>query len=356
MEEILNNAFDGFTVEELDSICPVHVTSELNSETFERIRNQVIARINAAAKTTSEIHEVPQPDTPSRKIKLIRTLLIAAIVVIFAAVSALAISLSGGRFLASLFGRDNYNIVEEYVMADIAQVSDGKYNLTLESALSDGHYHFVVFSVASVDGSSIGDWFPDVEFDFTLESPSRIKPGFQLERLDTDDSSDNCAFFIALIRSSQSAIRSMQMNVSWLYAFDGSLEDIPVALSVKADFVSCPLVTGGDSDSIFRNIELSPFGLWIDVFEAWEDDDSLSEGLPIYDIYLRYEDGKQIGAKAEQFADAEYLEGIGWGGVQLPNGTHQSYISIRFAQFVDSSKVKAIVINGQEYSLSMEDK
>ena len=105
-----------------------------------------------------------------------------------------------------------------------------------------------------------------------------------------------------------------------------------------------------------HNIELSPFGLWIDVFEAWEDDDSLSEGLPIYDIYLRYEDGKQIGATAEQFANAVYLEGIGWGGVQMPNGTHQSYISIRFAQFVYSSKVKAIVINGQEYSLSMEDK
>ena len=140
-----------------------------------------------------------------------------------------------------------------------------------------------------------------------------------------------------------------------MYAFDGSLEDIPAALSVKADFVSCPLATGGDRESIFRNIELSPFGLWIDVFEAWEDDDSLSDGLPIYDIYLKYEDGKQIGATAEQFADAEYLEGIGWGGVQLPNGTHQSYISVRFAQFVDSSKVKAIVINGQEYLLSMED-
>ena len=356
MERILNNAFDGFTVEELNTVCPVHITSELSPEAFERIRNQVISRMGAAAKTTSRIREAPRPDTPSGKTKFTRTLLIAAIVVIFAAVSVLAISLSGGRFLASLFGRDNYNIVEEYVMSDLAQVSDGKYNLALESALSDGHYHFVVFSVASVDGSSIGDRFPDVEFDFTLETPSRIKPGFQLERLDTEDSSDNCAYFIALIRSGQSTIRSMQMNVSRLYAFDGSLEDIPLTLSVNADFVSCPLATGGDSESIFRKIELSPFGLWIDVFEAWEDDDSLSAGLPIYDIYLRYEDGKQIGAAAEQFADTEYLEDIGWNGAQLPNGTHQSYISIRFAQFVDISKVKAIVINGQEYLLSMEEK
>lgn len=356
MEQILNNAFDGLTVEELDSICPVQITSELSTETFERIRNQVMAQISTAAKTTAEIREALRHDAPSGRIKLTRTLIIAAIVVVLAAVSVLAISLSGGRFLASLFGRDNYSIVEEYVMSDIAQVSDGKYSLTLESALSDGHYNYAVFSVKSVDGSSLGNRFPDVEFDFTLENPSRIKPGFQLERLDTDDSSDNCAYFVALIHSSQSTIRSMQMNVSRMYSLNGSLEDIPVALSVKADFVSCPLATGGDSESIFHNIELSPFGLWIDVFEAWEDDDSLSEGLPIYDIYLRYEDGKQIGATTKQFADVEYLEGIGWGGVQLPNGTHQSYISIRFAQFIDSSKVKAIIINGQEFLLSMEDK
>ena len=140
-----------------------------------------------------------------------------------------------------------------------------------------------------------------------------------------------------------------------MFAYDGSVEDIPASLEVEADFTTCPLAVGGDED-VFRSIELSPFGLWIDVYEDWETDDSLSAGVPIYDVFLLFEDGSQVGARAEQFADPDSLEKIGWGGTQLPNGTHQSYISIRFSQFVDIDKVKAVIINGREFPLQMSEK
>lgn len=357
MEQLLTKAFDGCTVEEINNICPVHITYEISPEILDRIRNRVMVRIGAGSDKTTETTEELHRDHPiKRNKKLARTLLIAAIIALLAAVSALAVFWGGGRFLASLFGQENYDIVEEYILADLAQVSDGAYSLTLESALSDGHYNFVVFSISSLDGRDLGDRFPDVKFDFTLETPARIQPGFQLERLKTEEDSESCEHFIALIHSSQSAIRSMRMEINRMFAFDGSLEDLPTELKVEADFKPCPLSVSRSSTGVFRNIELSPFGLWIDVDEAWEEDDSLSEGLPIYDVYLSYKDGGQIGARAEQFAEPEYLEEIGWGGIQLPNGTHQSYISIRFEQFVDISNVKAVIIDGQEYPISLEEK
>ena len=354
MEQRLINAFDSLTIEELNTICPVHISSELDQKVLERIRNRVIERLGAGSEKTVEIRREMQHDTPiERKARLLRTLLIAAIIALLAAASVLAISLGGGRFLESLFGRENYDMIEQYVMSDLAQESEGNLRLTLESALTDGHYYYVVFSVGSLDGSSLGDRFPDIEFTFTLESPSRIQPGFQLEKLDMGESTDSLAYYVALIRSSQSEIQSMRMELRRLFSLDGSQAEIPAAMAVEANFIPCPLAVGGDSEGAFRSIELSPFGLWIDVYDHWEEDDALSAGIPIYDIFLLYEDGSQIGVKAEQFADPEYLERIGWGGMQLPNGTHQSYISIRFNSFVDVSKVKAVVIHGQEYPLRM---
>lgn len=353
MEELLTSAFDGITIEELSPVCPVQITADISAEVLQRIRSRVLARLGAENEKAAEAPAVLRSDPPARRRnKLFRTLLIAAIIALLAAASALALSLGGGRFLASLFGQKNYDIIQQYVMADLAQASDGKLNLTLESALSDGHYHFVVFSVGMLDGSSLGDRFPDVKFSFALETPSRIQPGFQLERLASVETTDSRAYYIALIHSSQGAILSMRMEISRLFAFDGRLEDIPAALAVEADFAPCPLAVGGDDSGVFRNIELSPFGLWIDVHETWEEDDSLSAGLPIYDISLLYEDGSLIGASAEQFADPEHLESIGWGGMQMPNGTHQSYISVRFASFVDIGEVEAVVIQGQKYPLS----
>ncbi len=354
MENALTNAFDGLTLEEISGICPDRMTAELDPAILEKIRRRVQDRIRAGGeRMRPEPQALPSGNSVRRGKKLTRTLLIAALITMLAAAGVLALSLGGGRFLGSLFGQENYDIVEQYILADLAQVSDGNLRLTLESALSDGHEHFVVFSVSSLDGSSMGDRFPDVEFTFDLETPSRVKPGFQLERLDTEENTDNCVYYIALIRSSQSVIRSMHMEISRMFSLDGSLEDIPAVLSAEADFKPCPLALGGEEEGVFRRIELSPFGLWVDVYAAWEGEDSLSAGLPIYDVHLLFSDGSRIGARAEQFADAEYLEKIGWGGTQMPNGTHRSYLSVRFARFLDISRVKAVVIQGQEYPLSM---
>ena len=355
MENILIRAFDRLTVDEVSLICPPRMTADLEPSILAHIRSRVQERITAEAEQTRSGPCTLPSGTPvkGKRKKLTRTLLIAAVITLLAAVSVLALSLGGERFLAALFGRENTDFVEQYILADLAQVDDGKLRLTLESALSDGHEHFVVFSVSTLDGNSLGGRFPDVEFTFALETPSRIKPGYQLERLDTEENTDSCAYYIVLIRSSQSAIRSMRMEISRMFSLDGSLEDIPAALSAEADFQPCPLALGGEEEGVFRRIELSPFGLWVDVYAEWEGDDSLSAGLPIYDVYLLFSDGSRLGARAEQFADAEYLEEIGWGGTQMPNGTHRSYLSVRFARFLDIRKVKAVVIQGREYPLSM---
>ena len=353
MEQILTFAFDGITVEELTAVCPPGMTAELDPAVFLRIQNRVLKKLDTESDKADEPQvKHPSPSTRNRK-RLARTLLIAAVIALVAAVGAVALSLGGGRFLAALIGGDNYDLVQQYIMADLASVNDGRLNLTLESALSDGHYYFVVFSVSSLDESDLGDRFPDVEFSFDLETPSRVKPGFQLERLETEENTGSFQYYLASIHSSQSVIRSMRMDISRMFSFDGSLDDIPASLSAEAGFTPCPIAVGGETAGAFQNIELSPFGLWIDVFEAWEGSDTRSDGLPLYDVFLLYEDGSKVGARAEQFANPDYMEELGWGGVQMPNGTHQSYISIRFARFVDISKVKAVIIHGQEYPLNM---
>lgn len=362
MEQYLTRTFDKLTVEEIKLICPKSMSFELSPETFQRIHSKVLDQLRGVKNEPTERRiDVKPTNSPvstgsktHKKSRVFKVLIIAAIICALIAVSAMAYYLGGGRFLANLFGEKSFSIIDEYVMSDVSHASDEHLCLTLESALTDGHYYYVVFSVSRMDGGNIVGLTPDAELKFTYATPSRIKPAYQIERFDTDESTDSCVYYIALIRSDND-ISSMNMSLSRMYASDGSTAEISTDLTVEADFISCPLATGGAADSVFRNIELSPFCLWIDVYEAWENDDSLSDGLPIYDIYIKFADGNTVGATAEQFSDFEYLESIGWGGIQYPNGTNQSYISISFAEFIDIGKVDAAIIDGIEYPVSVSE-
>ena len=347
MEKAMTRAFDMLTVEEMSLIIPEKMSFELPADVFRRIQDSVFLKIQTAESNESK---KAQPSTRHHHIK---ALLIAAIIVVLLAASAMAVYLSGGsRFIDQLFGSQNYSMIEGYVMSDIAQAEDEHLSLTLESALTDGHYYYVVFSVESIDGSSIEALFPDVSFNFIKEIPSRVQPAFQIEKMDTEENSAAKSFYIVLIRSDD-ALTSMGMELHRLFALDNGEEAINCNLSVETDFLSCPIARGGASDGVFRNVELSPFCLWIDVYESWEHSDALSAGLPIYDISIKFADGDTIGATVSQFADYEYMESIGWGGMQRPNGTNQSYISVNFADFIDIARVEAVIIGGEEIPVSL---
>jgi len=349
MEKVMTRAFDMLTVEEMNLIIPEKMSFELPADVFRRIQDNVLLRIQ-----TAESSESKEAQPSAKRYHHVKALLIAAIIVVLLAASAMAVYLSGGaRFIEHLFGSRNYNMIEGYVMSDIAQARDDHLSLTLESALTDGHYYYVVFSVESIDGSSIEALFPDVSFNFTKEIPSRVQPAFQIEKMETEENSETKSFYIVLIRSDD-AITSMGMELHRLFALDNGEEAITCNLSVETNFLSCPIARGGMPDGVFRNVELSPFCLWVDVYEAWEQSDALSAGLPIYDVSIRFAGGDTIGATVSQFADYEYMESIGWGGMQRPNGTNQSFISINFAGFVDIAKVESVIIGGEEIPVSLD--
>ncbi len=349
MEKVMTRAFDMLTVEELDLVIPEKMSFELPADVFRRIQNNVLPKIQTAESSKNK------EDQPSgKRHHHVKALLIAAIIVVLLAASAMAVYLNGGaRFIEQLFGNRDYNMIEGYVMSDIAQARDEHLCLTLESALTDGHYYYVVFSVESIDGSSIEALFPDISFNFIKETPSRGQPAFQIEKMDTEENSNTKAFYIALIRSDD-VITSMGMELHRLFALDNGEKAINCNLSVETTFLTCPIARGGIPDGVFRNVELSPFCLWVDVFEEWEHSDALSSGLPIYDVSIRFADGDTIGATVSQFADYEYMESIGWGGMQRPNGTNQSFISINFAGFVDIARVESVIIGSDEIPVSLD--
>lgn len=344
MERALTWVFDGLNMEEVKRIIPESMSVDLGTDMLLRIQEGALRRLHSA-KTEAAKKTI-------RSGKRIKTFLIAAAIIIMMTAGALAVTLNGGRFLEELFGSRNYDAVSNYVLGDLAQVCDENLTLTLESALSDGHYYWVVFSVERTDGGSVNGLFPDVNIDFTLENPSRVKPAFQMERLETEENSESHAHFITLIRSSV-PVTAMELKMKRFYTVDGSLSEVICDLSVGAEFKPCPVARGGETEGVFRNIELSPFSLWVDVFEPWENSDALSESFPIHDVYIRYKDGTLVGARADQFADEGYMEEIGWGGIQYPDGTGKSLISIRFTGFIDIETVESVVIDGADYPLNI---
>ena len=346
MDKDLIRAMDGFTAEELESVMPREMRFELPGDALLRMQERVLERIRP-----SDAWADARPHLKGRRFT--KTLLIAAVVALLLAAAALAYALGGGRFLAGAFGSENYDLVKEYVMSDVDRATDGTLTLTLESALTDGHDYYTVFSVAREDGGSMAGMLPDVSFEFELTEPSRIRPGFQIEKLDTEENSESCTYYIALIRSKSAPISSMSMSLTRLIAYDAAQTEIAAELTVMADFLPCPTAVGGSGEGMFSSITLSPFSLWIDVHESWAEG-QLSEGRPIHSVFLRYRNGETVGAEADRFADDEYLESIGWGAEQLPNGSDRSCLSIRFMRFVDVSQVEAVVLDGTEYSLRLE--
>lgn len=346
MDKMLINAFDCFSLEEVVQIAPKELSFELSADTLQRLQDKAVEKLRVGGNT-AEIHSVRSGGKSRR---LMKALLIAAIIAALLAAGALAAWLCGSRFFSQALDSASYDIIRDYVMSDIAEASDGTWKLTLESALADGHYYFAVFSVERLDGGSVSGFLPNVDFEFTLENPSRLKPASQYEKLDTPENSDSRIYCLATIRSEQKIV-SLKMTLKGMYSATDGHHEQETEISLESAFRSCPLARGGDNEGVFRNIELSPFGLWIDVFEPWEGSDALSEGVPVHEVSIKLVGGGSIGEKAGQNVDSE---SIGLSLTQRPNGTHQSVIIGTFTPFIDTGTVEAVVIDGIEYPVILD--
>ena len=348
MDKILTTAFDCFTLEEVQQILPKELSFELPAETLLRLQDKALEKLRVGGVAAAV--KPARPGGKSRR--FVKTLLIAAIIAALLAAGALAAWLSGSRFFSQLFGNDSFDIIGDYVMSDVAEADDGTLRLTLESALSDGHYEYVVFSVERLDGGSVAGFLPYVDFEFTLAEPSRLKPAWQYEMLDTPENSDSRIYCLAGIRS-EVPVTGLTMRLRGLYSTEDSHQELTTDVAIESGFLPCPLARGGDSEGVFRNIELSPFSLWIDVFEEWEHSDAPVTEVPTHDVALKFRDGETVGASAAKFADGEYMQSISWDAIQRPNGTGQSLIFIRFLP-LDIGKVVAVVIDGVEYPVKLD--
>ena len=344
MDNMLTKAFDCFTLEEVEQITPEDLSFELPAETLLRIQDSVLQKLRA--------EERPAAPSAGKKRRWVKTLLIAAAVAALLAAGALAAYLSGSRFFFRLFGSESYDFIGEYVLSDVAEAGDGTLKLTLECALSDGHYDYMVFSVERLDGGSFAGFLPDVDFTFTLEGPSRLKPAWQYELLDTPENSDSKIYCLAAARS-EVRITSLTMVLKGLYSTEDGHRELVTELALEADVLVCPIAKGGESEGVFRNIELSPFSLWIDVYEPREQSDALRTEVPTHGVALKFRDGGTVGASAAQFGDREYMQSIHWDAVERPNGTGQSLIFIRFLP-LDIGKVEAVVIDSVEYPVKLD--
>lgn len=345
MDKMLTNAFDSFTLEEVERIAPKEMTFELPAETLLRLQDSVLQRLRTEERTAAE-------PTAGKKRRWVKTLLIAAVIAAILAAGALAAYLSGSRFFARLFGSESYDIIGDYVMADLAEASDGTLCFTLECALSDGHYSYMVFSVERLDGGSLAGFLPDVDLTFTLEEPSRLKPAWQYEELETPENSDSKIYCVAAARS-EVRITAVDMTLKGLYSTEDGHRELQTDISVGSGFLPCPLARGGEAEGVFRNIELSPFSLWIDVYEPWEQSGAPETGVPTHGVALKFRDGGTVGASAAQFSDGEYMQSIRWDAMQRPNGTNKSLIFIRFPP-LDIGQVEAVVIDGAEYPVKLD--
>ncbi len=348
MDKMLTSAFDSFTVEEIEQISPKELSFELPAATLLQLQDKAVEKLR-----TGGIAAAVLPARTGRKSRrLVKTLLIAAIVAALLAAGALAAWLSGSRFFAHVFGSGSFDIIEDYVMSDIAEADDGVLRHNLESALSDRHYQYVVFSVERLDGGSLAGFLPDVDFEFTLAEPSRLKPAWQYEMLDTPENSDSRIYILAGIRS-EVPVTGLTMRLRGLYSTEDGHRELTTDVSIESAFLSCPLARGGNGEGVFRNIELSPFSLWIDVYEPWEQSGTPQTEVPNHGVALKFRDGETVGGSAAQFADVEYMESIGWSAIQRPNGTDRSLIFIRFLP-LDIGKVEAVMIDGVEYPVKLD--
>ena len=348
MDKMLTNTFDCFTLEEVEQIMPKELSFQLPGETLLRLQDKAVEKLRAGGAAA----EAVKPARPADRSKFAKTLLIAAIIAVLLAAGALAAYLSGSRFFARFFGSESFDIISDYVMSDVAEADDGILRLTLESALSDGHYQYVVFSVERLDGGSVAGFLPDVDFEFTLAEPSRLKPGWQYEMLDTPENSDSCIYCLAGIRS-EVPVTGLTMRLRGLYSTEDGHRELTTDVAIESGFLPCPMARGGESEGVAQNIELSPFSLWIDVYGPWERGDGPVTEVPTHGVVLKFRDGETVGASAAQFSDGDYMKSIGWSAIQRPTATDQAMIFIRFLP-LDIGKVVSVVVDGVEYPVTLD--
>ena len=138
-----------------------------------------------------------------------------------------------------------------------------------------------------------------------------------------------------------------------LYSTEDGHRELTTDVVIESGFLPCPMARGGESEGVFRKIELSPFSLWIDVYEPREQSGGPVTEVPTHGVALKFRDGGTVGASAEQFGDREYMQSICWAAIQRPTGTNQSMIFIRFLP-LDIGMVEAVVIDGVEYPVTLD--
>ena len=323
MEKELQKLFDSLDPEEISPLPNGSFSYPLARSRENRVTADILHRIGISAYAEG------------KKRNAGRIVLIAAILTVLLMISAVAYYLSGGRFFQSLLPQESYQIAESFIFSDLCAAQNESCRFTVESAMRDGHYTTVILSLEALDGNSLEGVYPDL--DVTVSPAGRLCPGMSLEALQTEENMANKRYYILLVKSTE---RFEQADLHLKGLRTGSeTESWPEPLSLSAEVTSAPVLKGEYAEI---KAELSPFGLWIDLPEKWEGTELLSASRPVHDLFLTYTDGTEKGASAEEFADPERMETIGWGATEMPNGSGRAYISIRFTFFEDLSQIEAL--------------
>ena len=369
MNIFLHSALDKMDIADISEIAKNKMTFNLPDDALYTIRSMVF-------KKTGLLD--PRVNTAYRKTgrTAFKILLAAVLLASLLAVTAIAAALSGGRFFHTIFGSGGYDIIDDYIMTDLAVTENEQLRLTVESALSDGHFSYIVFSVERLDGGSMSRLTPDMEIKTAYLQQGYSDRGMYFERLETEENTDSLVYYIAYIKTGLD-LKTVDLNLYGLKPLSSEDQNERKSyLSVSIPDGYCHMNAGEHMDTdayaneFIGNISLSPFGLWIDLYRNQNkpaDENGMYrsqleggtvsyDGLPQRDIFLCYKNGKTVGAAADQFSDMEYMHSIGWTNVtRLPNKNGNSYISIRFDHIADIDKVKSVRIGTTEYMLSYSD-
>jgi len=253
------------------------------------------------------------------------------------------------KYNLGLDDRD-FEILAPYLRTDVASVENENIRFKVECIYSDAHFNMVVTHEELLEDVCDEPWKINQDWSvvFTTESPyfSMRRYGvigytFQWPE-ELGEKPDNIYYDFTTVK----AVRDISsINVELFPALrknNAPIGSDKLFLSIEKE--KGPDLVCLENRDGFENVSVSPFYIWADCRPV-------TTQYPIYDVFIQYKDGTEVGYTKEEFEKDTQLSTS-----ELPwdyFGYYGSEIIIKInPPFLELDKISSITINGTKFPLT----
>lgn len=254
------------------------------------------------------------------------------------------------KYNLKLEDRD-FEILAPYIRTNVASTENGHVRIKIECIYSDAHFDRYVISEEWMDESFKEKWGLAEKFSFVyrynaqnVRKPLYGSMGWELDwPEELGEKPDNINYYTLDVRENTEIFSTMiKYSPRPKEQFDGVAAPDTKDLFFRLEKERGPDLVYLENQNGFENISVSPYHIWADCSPAITQN-------PVYDVFIQYKDGTEIGYTKEEFeADEEEPK--------LPWNYYGNYGTAFFIEilppYLELDKISSITINGTEFPLN----